>query len=74
MFKRLSIMFFIISAVLSNIMCAVVAYNYRAMICGIDHMGYSAPASSAFIYAIPFFAGIVVCIILAVVFKKKAKI
>jgi len=74
MFNRLSIVFFTISAVLSSIMCAVVAYNYRDLICGIDHMGYSAPASSAFIYAIPFLVGIVVCMILAVVFKKKAKI
>jgi len=39
---------------LSCTMCAVVAYLYRDMLCAIEHGGASAPASVAFLYAIPF--------------------
>ena len=54
-------------------MCAVVAYYYRDVICGIKHMGYSAPAYVAFVYAIPFLTGIIICVILAIIFHKKSK-
>ena len=53
-------------------MCAVVAYLYRDMLCGIAHDCYSAPAGVAFLYAIPFAAGIIICAALACVLKKKA--
>ena len=69
--KKLSYLFTALAIVLSDIMCFVVAYNYRDMLCGIEHAGYSAPASTAFLYAIPFVVGIVVCAILAVRFRKK---
>ena len=69
--KRLSCLFTALAIVLSDIMCFVVAYNYRSMICGIEHAGYSAPASIAFLYAIPFAIGIIVCTILAIRFHKK---
>lgn len=69
--KKLSILFVILAIVLSDIMCFVVAYNYRSMLCGIEHAGFSAPASIAFLYAIPFVVGIIVCIALAVRFRKK---
>ena len=71
--KKLSRLFAIIAIVLSNIMCAVVAYNYRGMVCGIEHLGYSAPASIVFLYAIPFVILIVACVILSIVFNKKSK-
>ena len=71
--KKLSYLFVTLAVLLSNIMCAVVAYNYRGMLCGIKHMGYSAPAYVAFIYAIPFLAGIIVCVILTILFYKKSK-
>lgn len=71
--KKLSYLFVTLVVLLSNIMCAVVAYNYRGMLCGIKHMGYSAPAYVAFIYAIPFLAGIIVCVILTILFYKKSK-
>ena len=64
-------LFTALAIVLSDIMCFVVAYNYRDMLCGIEHAGYSAPASTAFLYAIPFVVGIVVCAILAIRFRKK---
>lgn len=69
--KKLSNLFIVLAIVLSNIMCIVVAYNYRDMLCGIEHAGYSAPASTAFLYAIPFVVGIIVCAILAIRFRKK---
>ena len=42
--KKLSYLFIAIAILLSDIMCFVVAYNYRDMLCGIEHAGYSAPA------------------------------
>ena len=71
--KRLSQLFTILGFVLSNIMCFVVAYNYRDMLCGIAHGGYSAPAYAALFTAIPYALGIIACIILGVIFKRKAK-
>ena len=70
--KKLSCLFAILAIVLSDIMCFVVAYNYRDMLCGIQHAGYSAPAYLAFLYAIPFAVGIAVCVILAIRFYKKS--
>ncbi len=69
--KALSTVFWILAVLLSDIMCAVVAYNYCDMVWGIKYAGYSAPASVAFLTAIPFAIAIVVCIVLALFFKKK---
>ena len=71
--KPLSRVFAVLAVVLSEIMCFVVGYRYRDMLCGIDHAGFSAPAGIAFLYAIPFVVGIALCIVLAIVFQKKAK-
>ena len=54
-------------------MCAVVAYGYCDMLWGIQYACYSAPASVAFLLAIPYAVGIAVCVILAAVFYRKAK-
>lgn len=70
--KKLSVVFAILAVLLSDIMCAVTAYNYRDMLCGIEHKGSSAPASTAFLLAIPYIIGIAACIILSVAFKKSA--
>ena len=70
--KKLSILFGILAVLLSDIMCAVVAYNYCDMLRGGQYAGYSAPASTAFVYAIPFVIGIIVCVVLAIVFRRKA--
>ena len=69
--KKTSILFTVIALVLSHVMCAVVAFAYRGVICDIEHAGFSAPAEIAFIYAVPFLVGIIICSILAVVFMKK---
>ena len=69
--KKLSCLFSALAILLSNIMCIVVAYCYRDMLCGIEHAGYSVPAEAAFLYAIPFVVGIIVCAVLAIRFRKK---
>ena len=70
--KSLAKLFWIVTVLLSNVMCAVVAYNYCDLLWGGKNAGYSAPASTAFIYAIPFGIGIIVSIVLAVFFSKKS--
>lgn len=69
--KTLSTVFWILAVLLSDVMCAVVAYNYCDMVWGIKYAGYSAPAWTAFTVAIPFAVAIVVCVVLALFFKKK---
>ena len=71
--KVLSTVFFILAVILSDIMCAVVAYNYCNMIWGIKYAGYSAPAGTAFLTSVPFAAAIAVCVILALYFKSRIK-
>lgn len=70
--KHLSRFFLIVAVLLSDVMCAVVAYNYCDLLWGGKNAGYSAPASTAFIYAIPFGIGIIVSIVPAVFFSKKS--
>ena len=71
--KLLRNLFVVLSFLLSHAMCVVIAYNYHDMLCGIAHMGYSAPAEGVFLYAIPFIIGIVICVTLARVFHRKIK-
>lgn len=70
--KKLSYLFVIIAVLLSDIMCAVVAFHYRDMLCGIEHSCYSAPASVAFLYAIPFAVGIIICAAAAYMLHRKS--
>jgi hypothetical protein len=69
--KKMSVCFGALAILLSNIMCVVVAYNYSDMLWGIQYAGYSAPVWTAFLSAIPFVIGIAICIVLAIIFKKK---
>ena len=71
--KKLSCILFTVTVLLSNIMCAVVAWTYRDIVCGMQHLGYSEPPSVAFLYAIPFLIGISACIVVAILLRKKAK-
>lgn len=68
--KTLSIVFRILAVLLSNVMVAVVTWNYCDL--KLNGMIYSAPPSTAFLFGIPFLLGIAVCVVLAVVFGKKA--
>ena len=70
--KKLSVCCWILSALLSDIMCAVVAWNYCDMNWGIQYAGYSAPVWVSLLSALPYAAGIAVCIALAVFFRKKS--
>ncbi len=70
--KTISICFRVLAAVLSHAMCGAVAFYYCDMLWGIRCAGYSAPASTAFLLAIPFVVGIGICIALALIFRKKA--
>lgn len=71
--KKPGFLFAAAAIVLSDIMCAVVAFNYRDMLCCIEHSCYSAPAGVAFLSAIPFGIGIVICAAAAYMFHKKAR-
>lgn len=70
--KKMSVCCWVLAALLSDIMCAVVAWDYCSMLWGIKYAGYSAPASTAFLLAIPFVIGIAICIALALFLKKKS--
>ena len=65
--KKISNWMLIIAVILSDIMCATVAYQYRDMLCGIEHSGYSAPADVAFLCGIPYILGIITCFIISII-------
>ena len=67
-----SAVFAALAVILSDVMCAVVAFNYCDMLWGIRHAGYSAPASVAFLTAVPYAVGIIICVILSLFLKKRA--
>ena len=71
--KKLTTTLRMLAILLSNIMCALIAYTYRDMLCCGEHGGCSAPASIAFFYAIPFGIAILLCLILAEILRKKGK-
>lgn len=70
-YKYLSYVFTVLAVLLSNVMCATVAYCYCEMQWGIRYGGYSAPASVAFLYVIPYGIGIAACAALAFVFCRR---
>ena len=69
--KKMGRLFIVLAILLSDIMCAVVAYNYCALQWGGRYAGYSAPASTAFLCFIPYGIGVVFCLVLARFFYKK---
>ncbi len=71
--KNLSRVFIGLAIFLSDLMCAFTAYSYCNMLWSIRCAGASAPASIAFLTAIPFAVGIAVCILLAWVCRRRAK-
>lgn len=70
--RKISNILLALSVLLSDVMCAVVAYHYAAMQWGIRYAGYSAPASTAFVYAIPYGLAIVCCMVAAITLRKGA--
>ena len=69
--KRLRTICLLAAVLLSDCMCAVVAYNYCALLWSGRYAGASAPASTAFLFAIPFALGIAVCLGLAALFARR---
>lgn len=68
----LSAVFAALAVILSDVMCAVVAFNFCDMLWGIKYAGYSAPASVALLTAVPYAVGIIICVILSLFLKKRA--
>lgn len=71
--KKLSNIFIALAIILSNVMCAVVGYNYGILYLGGRYGMYSAPAWVALLYAIPFGIGILVCLVMAMVMRRRGK-
>ncbi len=72
--KKLSVCFWVLAVLLSDIMCAVVTWNYCSMLWGIKYAGYSAPVSTAFLLAIPFVIGIAILYSFGAVLQKEVSI
>ena len=70
--KKISVCFWILAGLLSHAMCAHVACAYCDMLWGARYAGYSAPASTAFLLAIPYAIAIAVCVALALLLQKRA--
>ena len=64
--------FIIIALIISHIMCIHVAYAYSNMLWGIEYAGYSAPANVAFFLIIPYMIGVIIALVIALVFRKRA--
>lgn len=69
--KKPSVFFTALAVLLSDVMCAVVAYHYGALQVGGQIGLNSAPASTAFVFVIPYGIGIAACAALAVVCRRK---
>ena len=69
--RKISNIFIVLAIILSNVMCAVVAYLYCNLQWGGKYAGYSAPAWLAFYYAIPYGISILICISIAIVLRKR---
>lgn len=65
--------FAVLAVLLSDVMCARVAYTYAGLRwCG-QMGGCSAPASVAFLLVIPYAAAIALCALLSYVFYRRGK-
>ncbi len=71
--KTLSLVFWSLAALLYGLMCAAAAYRYCDMLWGIQYAGYSAPAWTGLLSGLPYAAGALVCVLLALVFRRRAK-
>lgn len=68
--KKLSTIFAVLAILLSDVMCAVVAYNYCALEWGAS-MSVECAGKYGITLAIPYAIGIIICVVLAIVFKRK---
>lgn len=68
-YRYLSYAFFGLAILLSDVMCASIAYDYCYL--SIPYLLNSAPASVSFILAIPYGIGIVICAAAGLFFRKR---
>ncbi len=73
-FKYLSWCFILLAVLLSDVMCAVTAYGYASIETRMEYGMTSAPPDVAFLWIVPFGAGILICILIAVFCQKKYRI
>ena len=66
--RRLPAIFAAVGVLLFGMMCAVTAYNYAALERCVE---CSAPAETAFLLAIPFALGIIICAAAAIILWKR---
>ena len=71
--KKLAIAFFVAVLIISHVMCVHVAFVYCDMLWGIEHAGYSAPAYTAFLLAIPYLIGIAVLSVSTIILWRKPR-
>ena len=71
--KRIFVFLLVCILLLSCAMCVTVAYDYRDMLCAIEHNGASAPAAIVLLEAIPFLLLIAGLSVSAVICYKKTK-
>ena len=71
-FRILAIAFIAIAILLSDIMCAHVAYAYSEMLWRTSNVVNSAGPDVAFCLAIPYIVGILICIILSCFLWRKS--
>ncbi len=69
--KKLTNPLILLAVILSDIMCAVVAYSYCNLKWSGEYAGGSAPASTAFIYIVPFAIAIAAVLAVAYITGKK---
>lgn len=70
--KKLSTLFALLAVLLSDVMCAAVAYSYCALQWGARYEGWSTGTDTAFLLAVPYCAGIALCAALAIILRRRA--
>lgn len=63
--KKMQKIAYAAAAIIGNVMCATVGYQYCDMQWRIAYRGNSAPASVAYLWSIPFIVCIAVCLVIA---------
>jgi len=70
--NKLTKIAYVVAVIISNIMCATVAYKYCELTYQIKYEGASAPANVAFIWIIPFAICITICLVIGKIAKNKS--
>ena len=71
--KSLSFVFGLLAVLISDVMFAVVTYEYCKLYYGMKYEGWSAAPEIAFLLLIPFMLFVTCCLLLSYLFKKKSK-